>query len=69
MSDARFNPCGGGSVRFTFCPRSCLLTGSLKFAAVGGSSLGRSIHAYLGSATMLALVAHAYYGLNLGLSF
>jgi len=36
---------------------------------MGGSSLGRSVHAYLGSATMLALCAHAYFGLNLGLAF
>ena len=42
-------------------------------AAIGltmkGSDLGRSIHAYLGTGTLLALVGHAYYGLNLGLSF
>jgi len=38
-------------------------------ATMGGSELGRSIHAYLGSATLLALVAHAWNGLQLGLSF
>ena len=36
---------------------------------MGGSELGRTVHAYLGTATLLALVAHAYNGLNLGLSF
>jgi len=36
---------------------------------MGGSEMGRGIHAYLGSATMLALVAHAYFGLGLGQSF
>jgi len=36
---------------------------------MGGSELGRTAHAYLGSATMLALVAHAFNGLNLGLAF
>ena len=38
-------------------------------ATMGGSELGRTVHAYLGSATLLALVAHAYNGLTLGLSF
>ena len=36
---------------------------------MGGSELGRTAHAYLGSATLLALVVHAVNGLNLGLSF
>jgi len=38
-------------------------------ATMGGSETGRSVHAYLGTGTLLALVGHAYYGLNLGLSF
>merc|ERR1712023_403790 len=38
-------------------------------ATMGGSEVGRTAHAYLGSATMLALCAHAFYGLNLGFSF
>lgn len=38
-------------------------------ATMGGSELGRTAHAYLGSATLLALVVHAVNGLNLGLSF
>jgi len=38
-------------------------------ATMGGSELGRTTHAYLGSATLLALVVHAVNGLNLGLSF
>jgi hypothetical protein len=36
---------------------------------MGGSEIGRTVHAYLGSATLLCLVAHAYNGLQLGLSF
>ena len=36
---------------------------------MGGSELKRSVHAYLGSATMLALFVHAYFGFNLGQSF
>ena len=36
---------------------------------MGGSELKRTVHAYLGSATMLALFVHAYFGFNLGQSF
>merc|ERR1711871_1802543 len=35
-------------------------------ATMGGSELGRTAHAYLGSATLLALFVHAFYGLQLG---
>ena len=38
-------------------------------ASMGSSEAGRAAHAYLGSGTLLALVCHAYYGLNLGVSF
>lgn len=38
-------------------------------ATMGSSPAGRSAHAYLGSATLLALVGHAFYGLQLGQSF
>ena len=42
-------------------------------AAIGitmkDSELGRTVHAYLGTGTLLALVVHAYFGLNLGQSF
>merc|ERR1719440_294361 len=38
-------------------------------ATMGGSETGRTVHAYLGSATLLALVVHAFNGLQLGLSF
>merc|ERR1712113_377772 len=38
-------------------------------AAMGGSELGRTAHAFLGTATLFALCAHAFYGLQLGLSF
>jgi len=46
-----------------------LLAQAILGFTMGGSELGRSAHAYLGSATMLALFAHAYYGLALGGSF
>ena len=36
---------------------------------MGDSPEGRTLHAYLGSATMLALLAHAFYGFQLGNSF
>lgn len=38
-------------------------------ATMGGSELGRSVHAYLGTATLAALVVHAWNGLQLGLAF
>merc|ERR1719152_188991 len=46
-----------------------LLAQAVLGATMGGSEAGRSVHAYLGSATLLALVAHAYNGLQLGLAF
>lgn len=36
---------------------------------MGGSSLGRTIHAFLGTGTMLILLVHLYFGLDLGSSF
>ena len=48
---------------------SLLIAQAALGATMGGSELGRSVHAYLGSATLLALVVHAYNGLQLGLSF
>lgn len=36
---------------------------------MGDSPTGRTVHAYLGSATMITLVAHAVYGFQLGNSF
>jgi len=38
-------------------------------ATMGGSETGRTVHAVLGSSTLAALCVHAYFGLNLGLSF
>jgi len=38
-------------------------------ATMGDSEAGRTVHAFLGSATLLALCAHAFYGLQLGFSF
>jgi len=46
-----------------------LLTQAVLGKTMGDSEMGRSVHAYLGSATMLALVVHAYNGLQLGTSF
>lgn len=48
---------------------SLLLAQAALGVTMKGSELGRSVHAYLGSATLLALVAHAWNGLQLGLAF
>jgi hypothetical protein len=48
---------------------SLLLAQAALGVTMGGSETGRTAHAFLGTGTLATFAAHAFFGLNLGLSF